>query len=94
MIELLFNLKRNLIGICDCRWLMSNNFTGELPQTFSKLANLTDVRISDNQFSGKIPSFIKNWTNLTKLEMQASSFEGPIPSAISVLEKLSILLVV
>ncbi|RZC76083.1 hypothetical protein C5167_002893 [Papaver somniferum] len=74
--------------------MVANNFTGEFPETFSKLTNLTDLWISDNQFTGKIPSFIKNWTNMTRLEIQASGLEGPIPSEISVLEKLETLLVI
>ncbi|RID63665.1 hypothetical protein BRARA_E02651 [Brassica rapa] len=72
-----------------CRLLSSNNLSGDIPSTFSKLITLTDFRISDNQLTGTIPDFIQNWTNLDKLVIQASGLVGPIPSTISPLSKLT-----
>ncbi|XP_022865660.1 probable LRR receptor-like serine/threonine-protein kinase At1g53420, partial [Olea europaea var. sylvestris] len=63
--------------------LISNNFTGELPQSLAKLTTLVDFRISDNNFSGNIPNFIQNWTNLRRLEIQGSGLSGPIPRNIA-----------
>ncbi|GAY59713.1 hypothetical protein CUMW_196620 [Citrus unshiu] len=74
-------LERILLG--------SNNFTGELPETFAMLVTLNDFRISDNHFTGKIPNFIQNWTLLEKLVIQASGLVGPIPSGIASLSKLT-----
>ncbi|RVW59339.1 putative leucine-rich repeat receptor-like serine/threonine-protein kinase [Vitis vinifera] len=69
--------------------LTSNNFTGELPQTFAGLTTLKDFRVADNQFTGKIPNFIQNWTKLEKLVIQGSGFSGPIPSGIALLTKIT-----
>ncbi|XP_025672885.1 probable LRR receptor-like serine/threonine-protein kinase At1g07650 isoform X8 [Arachis hypogaea] len=68
--------------------LTSNNFTGELPETFSNLITLKELRLGDNQFSGKIPNFIQKWTGLENLVIQGSGFTGPIPSEISYLLNL------
>ncbi|KAF8110466.1 hypothetical protein N665_0083s0030 [Sinapis alba] len=69
--------------------LSSNNLSGDIPSTFSKLTTLTDFRISDNQLTGTIPDFIQNWTKVVKLVIQASGLVGPIPSTISHLTKLT-----
>ncbi|KAK3405535.1 hypothetical protein EUGRSUZ_K01762 [Eucalyptus grandis] len=70
-------------------WLTSNNFTGELPQTFVNFTELIDLTLGDNQFTGKIPDFIQNLTNLTILVIQGSGLQGPIPSGIALLERLN-----
>ncbi|RXH84053.1 hypothetical protein DVH24_026952 [Malus domestica] len=49
------------------RLLSSNNFTGELPETFAMLTKIKDFRVCDSHFSGQIPDFIENWANLEKL---------------------------
>ncbi|KAK7324506.1 hypothetical protein VNO77_28108 [Canavalia gladiata] len=75
------------------KYLTSNNFTGELPKSFSKLTALKDFRISDNQFSGNIPDFIQRWPSLEQLVIQGSGLSGPIPSKISVLQNLTHLII-
>ncbi|KAK5844341.1 hypothetical protein PVK06_000477 [Gossypium arboreum] len=60
--------------------LNSNNFTGELPETFARLTTLKTFRIGDNNFTRKIPGFIfQNWTNLKDIRIVASGLSGPVP---------------
>ncbi|KAF7145859.1 hypothetical protein RHSIM_Rhsim04G0035500 [Rhododendron simsii] len=68
--------------------LSANNFTGPIPEEFSKLTNLTDFRIDGSTLSGKIPDMIGNWTKIERLDMQGTSLSGPIPSTISELINL------
>ncbi|KAL3733927.1 hypothetical protein ACJRO7_023303, partial [Eucalyptus globulus] len=69
--------------------LSSNNFTGELPQTFANFPELWTLRLSDNNFTGRIPHFIQNLTTLKTLVIQGSGLQGPIPPEIAFLERLS-----
>ncbi|XP_028065641.1 probable LRR receptor-like serine/threonine-protein kinase At1g53440 isoform X1 [Camellia sinensis] len=70
-------------------FLSANNFTGTIPDTFSKLKNLTDFRIDGSVLSGKIPDLIGNWTKIKTLHMQGTSMDGPIPSTISQLKNIT-----
>ncbi|KAI7989310.1 putative LRR receptor-like serine/threonine-protein kinase [Camellia lanceoleosa] len=84
-------LHQNLGNLsCMRRLLLStNNFTGTIPDTFSKLKNLTDFRIDRSVLSGKIPDLIGNWTKMKTLHMQGTSMDGPIPSTISQLKNIT-----
>ncbi|XVF79033.1 hypothetical protein PTKIN_Ptkin14bG0187000 [Pterospermum kingtungense] len=74
-------------------FLNSNNFTGELPETFASLTTLKMFRISGNSFTGNIPKFIfQNWTNLEQIYMEGSGLSGPIP-IIDSLENLTYIVI-
>ncbi|THF95953.1 hypothetical protein TEA_021585 [Camellia sinensis var. sinensis] len=62
-------LHQNLGNLSCMRrlFLSANNFTGTIPDTFSKLKNLTDFRIDGSVLSGKIPDLIGNWTKIKTL---------------------------
>lgn len=73
--------------------LSSNRLTGVLPAALARLGNLTDFRINDNNLVGAIPGYIQNWQQLDRLEMQASGLHGPIPPSISLLNKVTRLII-
>lgn len=58
-------------------YLQHNNFSGEIPSSFSPQLNVLDL--SANSFSGKIPQTIQNLTQLTGLNLQNNTLSGPIP---------------
>ncbi|XP_015874682.3 probable inactive receptor kinase At5g58300 [Ziziphus jujuba] len=58
-------------------YLQHNNFSGEIPASFSPQLNVLDL--SFNSFSGKIPQTIQNLTQLTGLSLQNNTLSGPIP---------------
>ncbi|XP_052186604.1 probable inactive receptor kinase At5g58300 isoform X2 [Diospyros lotus] len=59
-------------------FLQHNNFSGDMPTSFSPRLNVLDV--SSNSFTGKIPVTLKNLTQLTGLNLQNNSLSGPIPN--------------
>ncbi|KMT13252.1 hypothetical protein BVRB_4g085150 isoform B [Beta vulgaris subsp. vulgaris] len=73
------------------RVLAANYFNGTIPNTFVKLRNLTELRLTGNLISGKIPDFLGNLTNLITLDIEGTSMEGPIPSSLSNLINLEYL---
>ncbi|KAJ8450018.1 hypothetical protein Cgig2_029380 [Carnegiea gigantea] len=73
--------------------LSSNRLTGVLPAALARLGNLTDFRINDNNLVGAIPGYIPNWQQLDRLEMHASGLHGPIPPSISLLNKVTRLII-
>ncbi|XP_062172493.1 probable inactive receptor kinase At5g58300 isoform X2 [Alnus glutinosa] len=58
-------------------YLQHNNFSGEIPTSFSLQLNVLDL--SFNSFSGKIPQTIQNLTQLTGLNLQNNTLSGSIP---------------
>ncbi|XP_028065652.1 probable LRR receptor-like serine/threonine-protein kinase At1g53440 isoform X2 [Camellia sinensis] len=49
-------------------FLSANNFTGTIPDTFSKLKNLTDLHMQGTSMDGPIPSTISQLKNITELQ--------------------------
>ncbi|KAB1225657.1 hypothetical protein CJ030_MR1G009162 [Morella rubra] len=58
-------------------YLQRNNFSGEIPSSFSIQLNVLDL--SFNSFSGNIPQTIRNLTQLTGLSLQNNTLSGSIP---------------
>lgn len=58
-------------------YLQHNNFSGEIPTSFSLQLNVLDL--SFNSFSGNIPGTILNLTQLTGLNLQNNTLSGSIP---------------
>ncbi|XP_010541472.1 PREDICTED: probable inactive receptor kinase At5g58300 isoform X2 [Tarenaya hassleriana] len=59
-------------------FLQHNNFSGEIPSSFSPRLNILDL--SFNSFMGKIPAAaLQNLTQLTGLSLQSNNLSGPIP---------------
>ncbi|XWS29083.1 hypothetical protein CRYUN_Cryun25bG0126400 [Craigia yunnanensis] len=59
-------------------YLQHNNFSGDLPVSFSLQLNVLDL--SFNSFTGNIPKTIQNLTLLTGLNLQNNNLSGPIPN--------------
>ncbi|HTJ48152.1 MAG TPA: hypothetical protein VL443_01780 [Cyclobacteriaceae bacterium] len=68
--------------------LFTNNLTGFIPTTISKLKALQFLRIQGNPITGKIPSSIGQITSLTYLNLSATNISGSIPSSIGSLSNL------
>ncbi|KAL5582811.1 hypothetical protein UlMin_015253 [Ulmus minor] len=58
-------------------YLQHNNFSGEIPASFSPKLNVLDL--SFNSFTGIIPQTIQNLTQLTGLNLQNNTLSGSIP---------------
>ncbi|PON34675.1 Mitogen-activated protein kinase kinase kinase [Trema orientale] len=58
-------------------YLQHNNFSGEIPASFSPQLNVLDL--SANSFTGKIPQTLRNLTQLTGLNLQNNTLSGSIP---------------
>lgn len=59
-------------------FLQHNNFSGDLPVSFSPQLNVLDL--SFNSFTGNIPPTFRNLTQLTGLSLENNSLSGPIPN--------------
>ncbi|KAM7258480.1 hypothetical protein ACFE04_014221 [Oxalis oulophora] len=58
-------------------YLQHNNFSGEIPESFSSLLNVIDL--SFNSFTGNIPKTVQNLTQLTGLFLENNNLSGSIP---------------
>ncbi|TQD95439.1 hypothetical protein C1H46_018924 [Malus baccata] len=58
-------------------YLQRNNFSGDIPTSFSPQLNVLDL--SFNSFTGNIPQTMRNLTQLTELSLQNNTLTGPIP---------------
>jgi Leucine-rich repeat (LRR) protein len=69
--------------------LHSNNFTGSIPDTFSKEhPALSYLDLELNQFTGVIPKSIGVFTSLTTLNLQHNQINGSIPSELAAIPTL------
>ncbi|KAL2508148.1 putative inactive receptor kinase [Forsythia ovata] len=84
------NLPPDIISLPSLRYLFlqRNNFSGDIPTTFSP--QLTVLDLSFNSFQGKIPQTIQNLTQLTALSLQNNSLSGSIPNLTPQLKRLNL----
>ncbi|KAI3803084.1 hypothetical protein L1987_31232 [Smallanthus sonchifolius] len=59
--------------------LSFNNFTGNLPDSFSSLAGLQVLNLNRNRFNSVIPLGITNCHSLTSVDLSMNSFHGSLP---------------
>jgi len=63
--------------------LYTNQLTGEIPESFESLSQLTMFGLSENYLSGNIPEFICNiFSNCELFDISSNSFCPPYPSCI------------
>ncbi|VFQ67420.1 unnamed protein product [Cuscuta campestris] len=67
----------------------SNNFEGQIPDTFGDLAGLQLLNLSRNNLSGHIPSSFSNMKNLECLDLSQNQLSGQIPTKLTKLTYLS-----
>ncbi|EEF29079.1 receptor-like protein 53 [Ricinus communis] len=63
--------------------LSSNNFYGQIPESFSNLTRLTRLGLSRNWFSNNIPTSIGSLTKLEELYLDNNILQGTIPASIN-----------
>ncbi|KAG6544955.1 hypothetical protein Mapa_013647 [Marchantia paleacea] len=66
----------------------NNNFSGEIPKSWSELTFLENLSLDFNSLSGVIPTDFGNLTKLKTLDLRNNSFSGPIPDDLGRLENL------
>ncbi|KAE9617555.1 putative leucine-rich repeat-containing, plant-type, leucine-rich repeat domain, L [Lupinus albus] len=65
------------------------NLIGPIPQTISKLTNLTYLTISSTNVSGPLPNFLGQFKSLVNLDLSFNNFYGPLPPSLSHLPNLT-----
>ena len=71
--------------------LVSNQFSGNLPDSLGYFKHLRKLQLSNNSFSGPIPSCIQNLSLLETLDLSYNMMNGTIPEYIGQLTKLRML---
>lgn len=62
-----------------CAGLRSNNsLTGSLPQEWSQLAQLVDLRAAANNLTGSLPASYSSLANLTAVRLWSNSLTGEL----------------
>ncbi|OAY57484.1 receptor-like protein 35 [Manihot esculenta] len=61
--------------------LSSNNFYGQIPESFSNLTRLSRLSLSRNWFSGQIPVSLGSLPNLEELYLDNNILQGTIPAS-------------
>ncbi|KAA8536218.1 hypothetical protein F0562_028696 [Nyssa sinensis] len=64
----------------------SNNFTGTIPKTITKLRYFYELDLSNNNLDGKFPNDVLSATNLTFLDLRFNSFAGLVPPQVFTLD--------
>nr|TKW21901.1 hypothetical protein SEVIR_4G151500v2 [Setaria viridis] len=77
---------RNLVKIC----ISTNLLTGQIPEDFGKLKNLTILSLYNNQLSGSIPNSITLLPMLQDVQLSDNALSGRFPPGIWLLPKLTI----
>jgi Leucine-rich repeat (LRR) protein len=67
------------------------NLTGELPDSFGALTNLTSIDFGANYVGGTLPASIWGLSNLTSLDMSYNCLSGTLSSALQNLKNLTFL---
>jgi Leucine-rich repeat (LRR) protein len=78
------------ISISEIR-LYDFNLTGELPDSFGTLTNLTVINLGANSLNGTIPASIWGLSNLSSLEISYNRFSGTLSLAVQNLKNLTLL---
>ncbi|KAK4607858.1 hypothetical protein RGQ29_001607 [Quercus rubra] len=68
--------------------LSYNMLQGSIPNSISRLVNLTQLSLSSNNLQGSIPSSISRLVNLFHLDLSSNNLQGSIPSSVSRLVNL------
>ncbi|KAH6759957.1 Leucine-rich repeat protein kinase family protein [Perilla frutescens var. frutescens] len=55
-------------------WIGSNNFTGQIPVSFSNLSSLLQLNLGGNHFIGNVPSSFGNMQNIISLNLYGNLF--------------------
>ncbi|XP_030461728.2 receptor-like protein EIX2 [Syzygium oleosum] len=69
--------------------LSANMLDGQIPEEFTRLAELQNLNLSQNNMSGHIPSNIGDLKNLESLDLSRNKLSGTIPPGISNMDFLS-----
>ncbi|OWM80325.1 receptor-like protein 35 [Punica granatum] len=69
--------------------LVGNVLTGEIPSSFSKFTQLSELYPSNNQLTGQVPSSFQNFTQLSRLSLRQNQLAGQTPSFFGTLTELS-----
>ncbi|KAF8020539.1 hypothetical protein BT93_G1077 [Corymbia citriodora subsp. variegata] len=69
--------------------LSANMLDGQIPEEFTRLAELKNLNLSQNNLSGHIPSNISDLKNLESLDLSRNKLSGTIPPGISSMDFLS-----
>lgn len=65
-----------------------SNFTGPIPESFTKLKYLNFLTLSWLNLTGPIPSFLGQLKNLTQLDLSFNKLTGSIPDSLSTIPGL------
>ncbi|CAL5422234.1 unnamed protein product [Camellia sinensis] len=87
-------LNGSLSSLSNCSnlkllYLSSNDFSADIPSTFSSLSRLLRLDLSNNNLKGPIPDSISNLTRLLTLRLQNNQLSGKIPEFLSSLPLLT-----
>ncbi|KAE8676202.1 Inactive leucine-rich repeat receptor-like serine/threonine-protein kinase [Hibiscus syriacus] len=72
----------DLSGLVNLKSLFLNgkNFTGEFPESITRLHRLKTIVLSDNRITGRIPASLLNLKRLYTLYLQDNEFKGTVPA--------------
>jgi RHS repeat-associated protein len=71
--------------------ISSNNLTGKIPTSISRLTGLKILNFQSNKLSGRIPTGVTELVNLTELRLYNNQLTGSIPEDIGNLVSLTVL---
>ena len=71
--------------------LFNNQFTGEIPDSLSRLTSLTWLSLAGNQFTGEIPASLGSHRGLRHLFLDRNQLDGTIPEELGNLNSLKTL---
>ncbi|KAH0742826.1 hypothetical protein KY290_030819 [Solanum tuberosum] len=71
---------KNTIGAATSLDLSRNQFSGEVPNCWMNMSNLSVLNLAYNNFSEKVPLSLGSLTNLEALYIRQNNFRGMLPS--------------
>lgn len=72
-------------------FLSSNQFTGNIPGSLSKLTLLSDMSVNANNLSGELPDAFQSLTGLINLDLSSNNLSGHLPPSMGGLASLTTL---
>ncbi|KAG0483877.1 hypothetical protein HPP92_011961 [Vanilla planifolia] len=72
-------------------FLSSNQFTGSIPGSLSKLTQLLDMSVNANNLSGELPDAFQSLTSLINLDLSSNNLSGHLPTSMGGLASLTTL---